>query len=117
VPHFSGRAAFLMTGAMIATIMAANVFFWIIPGQKKVIASIQAKEAPNPIHGLIGKQRSIHNTYFTLPVCTYMLSNHYSMVYQAPNNWLILVLLMTSGALIPILLWFSDTNILLTTLA
>jgi uncharacterized membrane protein len=97
---FSGRAAFLMTGAMIATIMAANVFFWIIPGQKTVIASIKAGEAPDPIHGMIGKQRSVHNTFFTLPVLFCMISNHYSLTYQAKDNWLVLVLIMTSGALI-----------------
>ena len=97
---FSGRAAFLMTGAMMATIMAANVFFWIIPGQKKVIASIQAGEAADPVHGMIGKQRSVHNTFFTLPVLFCMISNHYSMTYQAKDNWLVLVMIMTSGALI-----------------
>ena len=97
---FSGRAAFLMTGAMLATIMAANVFFWIIPGQKTVIASIAAGDAPDPIHGMIGKQRSVHNTFFTLPVLFCMISNHYSMTYQAADNWLVLVFIMTSGALI-----------------
>jgi len=97
---FSGRAAFLMTGAMMATIMAANVFFWIIPGQKKVIASIKAGEAADPVHGMIGKQRSVHNTFFTLPVLFCMISNHYSMTYQAKDNWLVLVMIMTSGALI-----------------
>ncbi len=97
---FSGRAAFLMTGAMMATIMAANVFFWIIPGQKTVIASIKAGQSPDPIHGMIGKQRSVHNTFFTLPVLFCMISNHYSLTYQAEDNWLVLVLIMTSGALI-----------------
>src|SRR6185369_14485371 len=65
---FAGRAAFLLVGAMIATAMSANVFFWIIPGQKKVVASIKAGEPVDPIHGVRGKQRSVHNTYFTLPV-------------------------------------------------
>ena len=97
---FSGRGAFLMTGAMIATIMVANVFFWIIPGQKKVIQSMKLGQIPDVIHGMRGKQRSVHNTFFTLPVLFAMLSNHYSMVYNAPNNWLILILMMLSGALI-----------------
>ena len=73
-----GRAAFLLVGAMIATAMSANVFFWIIPGQKKVIAAIKAGQPVDPIHGQRGKQRSVHNTYFTLPVLFAMLCNHYS---------------------------------------
>ena len=58
---------------MIATIMSANVFFWIIPGQRKVVASMKAGQTPDSIHGKIGKQRSVHNTYFTLPVLFSML--------------------------------------------
>jgi uncharacterized membrane protein len=95
---FAGRAAFLLVGAMIATAMSANVFFWIIPGQKKVIASIKAGEAVDPIHGQRGKQRSVHNTYFTLPVIFSMLSNHYSFLWSHPQNWLVLVLMMFAGA-------------------
>jgi uncharacterized membrane protein len=97
---FSGRAAFLIIGAMIATIMSANVFFVIIPGQRKVIASMKAGEAVDPIHGQRGKQRSVHNTYFTLPVLFAMLSNHYSMTYSHKHNWLVLVLIMVAGVLI-----------------
>jgi uncharacterized membrane protein len=97
---FSGRAAFLIIGAMIATIMSANVFFVIIPGQRKVIASMKAGEPVNPIHGQRGKQRSVHNTYFTLPVLFAMLSNHYSMTYSHKHNWLVLVLIMVAGVLI-----------------
>ncbi|MBL8358884.1 MAG: urate hydroxylase PuuD [Rubrivivax sp.] len=97
---FAGRAAFLMVGAMLATAMSANVFFWIIPGQRTVIAQLRAGQPPDPIHGQRGKQRSVHNTYFTLPVIIAMLSNHYGWLYQGPNNWLVLVLLMLAGALI-----------------
>jgi uncharacterized membrane protein len=97
---FSGRAAFLIIGAMIATIMSANVFFVIIPGQRKVIASMKAGVAVDPIHGQRGKQRSVHNTYFTLPVLFAMLSNHYSMTYSHKHNWLVLVLIMVAGVLI-----------------
>jgi uncharacterized membrane protein len=97
---FAGRAAFLLVGAMIATAMSANVFFWIIPGQKKVVASIQAGEPPDPIHGQRGKQRSVHNTYFTLPVLFAMLSNHYSFTWSHPLNWLVLILMMFAGAAI-----------------
>ena len=97
---FAGRAAFLLVGAMLATTMSANVFFLIIPGQRKVVAALRAGTAPDPIHGRRGKQRSVHNTYFTLPVLIAMLSNHYGWLYQAKNNWLVLVALMLAGALI-----------------
>jgi uncharacterized membrane protein len=97
---FAGRAAFLLVGAMMATAMSANVFFWIIPGQKKVVASIEAGRAPDPVHGQRGKQRSVHNTYFTLPVLFAMLSNHYSFTWSHPRNWLVLILLMAAGAAI-----------------
>jgi uncharacterized membrane protein len=97
---FAGRAAFLLVGAMMATSMSASVFFWIIPGQKKVVASIKAGEPVDPIHGQRGKQRSVHNTYFTLPVLFAMLSGHYSFTYTHPQNWLILILMMFAGAAI-----------------
>jgi len=97
---FAGRAAFLMVGAMMATAMSANVFFWIIPGQRKVIAQMKAGQPVDPIYGQRAKQRSVHNTYFTLPVLISMLSNHYGWLYQAKNNWLVLVLIMLAGALI-----------------
>jgi uncharacterized membrane protein len=97
---FAGRAAFLLVGAMIATAMSANVFFWIIPGQRTVVGDLRAGRNPDPIHGQRGKQRSVHNTYFTLPVIVAMLSNHYGWLYQGPNNWIVLVLLMLAGALI-----------------
>ncbi len=97
---FAGRAAFLLTGAMLATTMSANVFFWIIPGQRRVVAAMRAGQAPDPLDGKRGKQRSVHNTYFTLPVLFAMLSNHYSFLYEARHNWLVLVLMMLAGALI-----------------
>jgi uncharacterized membrane protein len=97
---FAGRAAFLITGAMIATMMSANVFFWIIPGQKQVIADMRAGRPVDPVHGQRGKQRSVHNTYFTLPVLIAMLSNHYGMLYSHAHNWLVLVMLMVAGALV-----------------
>jgi uncharacterized membrane protein len=97
---FAGRAAFLLTGAMIATSMTLNVFFVIIPGQKKVVQAIEAGQPVDPIHGWRGKQRSVHNTYFTLPVLFAMLSNHYGFVYSHPRNWLVLILMMLAGAAI-----------------
>lgn len=97
---FPGQAAFLLVGAMLATSMSANVFFWIIPGQKKMVASIKAGESVDPIHGKRGKQRSVHNTYFTLPVLFAMLSNHYGWLHSHPQNWLVLILMMFAGAAI-----------------
>ena len=97
---FAGRAAFLLVGAMLATTMSASVFFWIIPGQKKVVAAIKAGEPVDAIHGKRGKQRSVHNTYFTLPVLFAMLSGHYSFTYSHPQNWLVLILMMFAGAAI-----------------
>lgn len=97
---FAGRAAFLLVGAMLATAMSANVFFWIIPGQRKVVKAIEAGQPVDPIHGVRGKQRSVHNTYFTLPVLFSMLSNHYSFLYTHKLNWLVLILMMFAGAAI-----------------
>ena len=101
---FAGRAAFLLVGAMIATAMSANVFVWIIPGQRKVVAAMTSDEKYDAIslaiHGKRGKQRSVHNTYFTLPVIFAMLSNHYSFFYTHPQRWLILFVMMFAGALI-----------------
>jgi len=101
---FAGRAAFLLVGAMIATSMSANVFFWIIPGQRKVVAAMTSGEAYDAnalaIHGKRGKQRSVHNTYFTLPVIFAMLSNHYSFLYTHEHRWVLLFVMMFAGALI-----------------
>jgi len=97
---FAGRAAFLLVGAMLATAMSANVLFWIIPGQRKVIAQMRAGQPVDPVHGQRAKQRSLHNTYFTLPVLVAMLSNHYGWLYQSQHNWLVLVVLMLAAALV-----------------
>jgi len=97
---FAGRAAFLLVGAMVATTMSGNVFFWIIPGQRTVVAAIKAGQPVDPVHGQRGKQRSVHNTFFTLPVLFAMMSNHYGFTYSAKYNWLVLVAIMVAGALI-----------------
>ena len=97
---FAGRAAFLLVGAMIATTMSGNVFFWIIPGQRTVVAAIKAGRPVDPVHGRRGKQRSVHNTFFTLPVLFSMMSNHYGFTFGARYNWLVLVAIMVAGALI-----------------
>lgn len=95
---FAGRAAFLLVGAMMATTMSGNVFFWIIPGQRKNVAAMRAGKPVDPVHGQRGKQRSVHNTYFTLPVVFTMMSNHYSFTYTHAYNWIVLLLIMLGGA-------------------
>ncbi|MBP6852814.1 MAG: urate hydroxylase PuuD [Rhodoferax sp.] len=97
---FAGRAAFLLVGAMIATAMSANVFFWIIPGQRTTVKALREGRPVDPVYGIRAKQRSVHNTYFTLPVLFAMLSNHYSFTYTHPQNWIVLILMMLAGALI-----------------
>jgi len=99
---FGGRGAYIHFGAVLGTIMVANVFFVIIPGQKKMVAAAERGEAPDPAPGIHAKQRSIHNTYFTLPVLFVMTSNHYAMTYGHEYNWLILIGISLAGALIRI---------------
>ncbi len=97
---FSARAAYLHVGVMLGTIMVANVFFVIIPGQKAMVADIRAGREPDPAPGIAGKQRSVHNTYFTLPVLFAMISNHYPMTYGHPYGWAVLAVVMLAGVLI-----------------
>ncbi|MDC8785216.1 urate hydroxylase PuuD [Roseateles koreensis] len=97
---FAGRAAFVLVGAMLATSMSANVLVWIIPGQRRVVAQLKAGQTVDPLHGWRAKQRSVHNTYFTLPVLIAMLSNHYGWLFEGPRNWAVLSVLMVAGALI-----------------
>ena len=97
---FAGRAAFLLTGAVMATAMSANVFFWIIPGQRRMVKAMKAGEKPDPLDGKRGKQRSVHNTYFTLPVVLLMISNHYAFAYTQGYAWVVMALLIFAGAVI-----------------
>lgn len=97
---FSDRAAFMQVGAMIGTVMAANVFMVIIPNQRKATAAMLAAQAPNPALGLQAKQRSLHNNYMTLPVVLIMLSGHYPMLWSGELAWLILAGLGAVGFLI-----------------
>ena len=85
---FSDLGGFMHVGAIIGTVMAANVFAIIIPNQRKVIAQVLAGETPDPALGKQAKQRSVHNNYLTLPVLFIMISNHYPMIFAAPLNWL-----------------------------
>ena len=97
---FSYRGAFMQIGTVLGTIMVANVLMIIIPGQKKVVASLLANETPNPIHGAIAKQRSLHNDYLTLPVIFIMISNHYPLIYATKYSWIIISIILIIGALI-----------------
>ncbi len=97
---FGARAAYVHVGALIGTIMVWNVFFHIIPGQKKMVAALRAGQPVDPGPGVVGKQRSVHNTYFTLPVLFIMISNHYPMTYGHRHGWAVLAVVMLAGALI-----------------
>jgi uncharacterized membrane protein len=97
---FSGRGAYIQMGALIGTMMVANVFVVIIPNQKEIVASLIAGQAPDPRLGKAGKQRSVHNNYLTLPVVFLMLSNHYPLFFATRYNWLIFAIVLAVGALI-----------------
>jgi uncharacterized membrane protein len=97
---FGARGAFVHVGALIGTLMVWNVFFHVIPGQRRMVAAIRAGREPDPRYGMIGKQRSVHNTYFTLPVLFIMISNHFPMTFGSRHAWLVLAVIMLSGALI-----------------
>jgi uncharacterized membrane protein len=97
---FSGRGAFNQIGALIGTIMVANVFVVIIPNQRKIIADLVAGREPDRALGDAGKQRSVHNNYLTLPVVFLMISNHYPLLYATRYNWLIVAIVLAIGPLI-----------------
>ena len=98
--YLSGRAAYIHVGAMIGTMMVANVLMLIIPGQRKMVAAMAAGQKPDPVHGQKAKQRSVHNNYFTLPVLFIMISNHYAMTYRHEHAWAVLAAIMAAGVLI-----------------
>jgi uncharacterized membrane protein len=96
----SGRGAFNQIGAIIGTIMVANVFAVIIPNQKKVVAALLAGERPDPKYGKQSKQRSVHNNYLTLPVVFLMISNHYPLIFATRFNWIIAAIVLALGPVI-----------------
>ena len=96
---FSARGALVHVGAFVGTIMAVNVFAVIIPNQKKMVAQLLRGEAPDARYGQIGKQRSTHNNYLTLPVLLMMVSPHYPFLSTHPQAWLIVTLIILIGAL------------------
>ncbi|HKD33913.1 MAG TPA: urate hydroxylase PuuD [Gaiellaceae bacterium] len=95
---FSGRAEYVQVGAMLGTIMAANVFFVIIPAHWELVRAKEAGREPDPAPGIRAKQRSVHNNYLTLPVLFAMLSNHFPSAYGHSYSWLVLVAMMAIGA-------------------
>jgi uncharacterized membrane protein len=95
---FSGRGALIHVGAFVGTIMAVNVFGVIIPNQKKIVAALMEHKAPDRRLGAVGKQRSVHNNYLTLPVLAMMVSGHYPMLTSHPQSWLVVALIIVIGA-------------------
>jgi uncharacterized membrane protein len=96
----SGRGAFNQIGALIGTIMVANVFLVIIPNQKKIVAALLAGQSPDPKLGKAGKERSVHNNYLTLPVIVLMISNHYPLLFATRFNWAIVAIVLALGPII-----------------
>ena len=96
----SGRGAFNQIGAIIGTIMVANVFATIIPNQKKIVAALIMGETPDPRWGAWGKERSLHNNYLTLPVIVLMISNHYPLLFGTRYNWAIVAIVLALGPVI-----------------
>jgi len=90
----------MLFGSALGTLMVANVLFVIIPGQRELVRAKEQGRDPDAAPGLKGKQRSVHNTYFTLPVLFTMISNHYAMTYGARRNWLVLIAMSFAGACI-----------------
>ena len=97
---YSGRGAYILFGAVIGTIMVANVAMVIIPGQRNMVEAMRAGLKPDPVYGIRGKQRSVHNNYFTLPVLFIMISNHFAMTYRHPHAWAVLAVIMAAGVFI-----------------
>lgn len=99
VQVFGSRAAYIHVGALIGTIMAANVFFVIIPNQRVMVDAMTAGKDPEAKLGLEASQRSLHNNYLTLPVLFIMVSNHYPMTYGHKWNWILLAGIALAGAI------------------
>ncbi|MEO8485795.1 MAG: urate hydroxylase PuuD [Betaproteobacteria bacterium] len=108
---FSGRGAFIHFGAMLGTIMAANVLVVIMPGQREMVKAKAQARVPDPSHAARGKQRSVHNTYFTLPVLFTMISNHYAMFTNARHAWLVLIAISLAGVLVRLFFTFRHRGI------
>ena len=105
---FGGRGAYIHYGAILGTIMVANVAMVIMPAQRKWVRALAEDRPPDPTTGAVARQRSVHNTYFTLPVLFVMISNHYAMTFGSAWNWLVLIGFTAAGALIRV--WFVQRH-------
>ena len=97
---FAPRAAYLQVGAMLGTIMVANVLFVIIPAHRKLVSAMEEKREPDPVPLLRAKNRSVHNSYLTLPVLFTMLIGHFAFVFGADEAWIVFVLVAVLTAFI-----------------
>ncbi|RMF40562.1 MAG: cysteine desulfurase [Alphaproteobacteria bacterium] len=105
---FSARAAWLHTGAIIATMMSGNVFLVIIPNQRVVVEDLRAGRTPDARYGKIAKLRSTHNNYLTLPVILMMISNHTPLAFGHPHSWVLVAMVLVIGAAIRD--WFNGLD-------
>ena len=108
---FSGRGAYIHFGAMLGTIMAGNVLFVIMPAQREMVLAKSEGRVPDPAHAARGKQRSVHNTYFTLPVLFTMISNHYATFTAATHAWLVLVAIALAGVFVRLFFTFRHRGV------
>lgn len=106
----SGRGMFIQIGALVGTIMVANVFVVIMPNQRKTVAKLIAKQQPDPAWGEQAKQRSVHNNYLTLPVIFLMMGTHYPLFYATKYNWLIVAIVLAIGPLMRVFFNFRHAN-------
>ena len=105
---FSGRGAFILIGALVGSVMVGNVFFIIMPNQRKTVAALMKGEVPDAAWGKEAKQRSTHNNYLTLPVVVIMLSGHYAITYQTRWAWIVISCVFVAGFLVRH--WFNVHN-------
>ncbi len=106
----SGRGMFIQIGALIGTIMVANVFVVIMPNQRKTVARLIAGETPDASWGEQAKQRSVHNNYLTLPVVFLMMGTHYPLFYATKYNWLIVAIVLAIGPVMRVFFNFRHAN-------
>ena len=110
---FAPRAAYLQVGAMLGTIMVANVLFVIIPAHRKLVSAMEEKREPDPAPLLRAKNRSVHNNYLTLPVLFTMLIGHFAFVFGADQAWIVFVLVAVLTASIRVFFarWHTDRRV------
>ena len=97
---YSGRGALIVFGAVIGTIMAANVAHYVVPNQRRMLAAVRAGEQPDEARFAMSRQRALHNNYLALPVLFLMLSVHYPLAHASRYNWIVALLALVCGAAI-----------------